>query len=119
MTRKKKEVEAETEVHEPTPPLFLTREEMLEMQLWQVTGQLADANIKLKAMEKDAYITQIDPQGKLAVMLTEIRSNSNLFSEAKGKLAELKAKVEQRLGISALADYAYDEVTGILQKADQ
>lgn len=113
------EVFVPLEQHDPVPSLKLTREEMLELQLFEEKGKLADAMVRLKVREKDDLIQLIDPQGKLAALLLEIRANSNKFSESKNGLAELRANIEKRLNISSLGDYAYDEISGVLQKADQ
>ena len=124
MAKKKTEVvfepvveQAPTEAHEPKQ-LLLTREEVLELQLHEERGRAADATIKLRAIERDLLLAQIDAKGQLNSLLTEIKSNSAKFSEAKTNLLELRAKIEKRLEISSLSDYAYDEVTGTLQKAD-
>lgn len=96
---------------------YLTTEEMLKMQLFEEEAVAGDAQTRLLMYEKDAYIRQIDPQGKLGELIRGIQEASKKNANAKTKAKELKASIEARLNIK-LEEYAYNEVTGQLNKVE-
>jgi hypothetical protein len=94
-------------------PLALTEVEMLRLSRAQETQRAALAEQTLLQAERAALLAQIDPQGRLRAIDTEIGKRKAELARAKDDNAQAVAGIEARLGIR-LAEYSFDDVTGTL-----
>lgn len=124
--RKSKRVEAEApaapvaapEPQEP-PVLQMTRVEMMELRAHTAEARFHTTNMALQALQRDQYLEKIDPEGKLAAMNKAIRAAADSSAAATAEQKRVKEEIEKRLGIDDLKKYTYDDLSGILQLADQ
>lgn len=100
------------EVHDPILP-SLTEVELLKLKLAEAEMKCANLSANIKLMERNAYVTKIDPENKLGQIEAEIRSFLERASQSKNKYNETIASVESRVGIK-MSDYSYDDETGTL-----
>jgi hypothetical protein len=110
------EKELENQPSEPAP-LALTRDELMRLQLSQFQTRAFDAEQRLAMLQRDLFLKQIDPEGKLQQLMALIRGRADEAAQAKADYAKVVAEIEARLSI-ALKDYGYDDLTGMLSKID-
>lgn len=108
----------ETPVPAPEVEKRLTREEMLELRALEAEGKLAALGIQQNVALREAYLKEIDPQGKLNSISNLIRTLSESSTHTAREQARLKGEIEKRLGIDNLAKYTYDDFSGDLKLPD-
>lgn len=96
----------------------LSRDELYKLQVAQLQVRAAEAELNLQMYQRDAYLKQIDPEGKLKTMAGYIRSRSDEAALGKQAYAQIVKEIEARLGIN-LKEWAYNDENGLLSKVDQ
>lgn len=92
----------------------LTKLEMLQMELAQTKGELAEAKldvIKFRTLYNQLLISVSTKE--LQEMVPQIAENESLIKEGKDQYEAVVAKAGSRLGVS-LTDYTFDSKTGSL-----
>jgi hypothetical protein len=99
-------------------PLSLTKDELYRLQIAQLQVRAAEAELALQMLQRDLFLKQVDPEGKLKTLASIIRTRSDESSFGKKAYAEVTKEIETRLGIN-LKEYAFDDQNGQLSKVDQ
>lgn len=98
--------------------LYLTKDELNALQLFQFQARAFEAEMQLEVLKKDAYLAKIDPESRLAKMMALIRGRSNEAAIAKQAYTKTIADIEARLSIS-LKEWSYNDENGLLSRVDQ
>ena len=117
-TRKPRAKKAAAPAPEPqhaTDALYLTQTEVLRLRLFHSEQERFSRQHTLAAIQKASYIKQLDPEGRLAKMDSELQHAASAHQAAQKQYQETLQAAESRLGIK-LNDYTFDTDTGILHK---
>lgn len=106
----------ETNPDEPVVPI-LTKDELSKLQISQLTIRAAEAELNLQLLQRDIYLAQIDPEGKLKQASAIARSKSDEIALGKQAYNKITKEIEARLGIT-LKEWAYNDENGQLSKVD-
>lgn len=93
--------------------MALNEPERLRLRAYMAEFRRYNAEASLRLLEKQAYLRQLDPDNKLAVLDQAIRGVSESAAKAQQQYNETLAGVEKRLGIS-IKDFSFDDETGLL-----
>jgi hypothetical protein len=99
----------------PTPEHQLKETELLKLKLYAAEAEKSSKHAQLLIAQREAYIRQVDPEGRIAKMAADIRLSTEESQEAGKRYQDAVAAVEARLKIS-LAAYSYDDETGSLTR---
>lgn len=103
----------------PTPQelrkLTLTESELLRMRLYRADTERHNKQATLLTLQREAFIRQIDPEGRIGKMANDIRVSTGQVQAAQKQYQDVVAAVEARLNVT-LADYSYDDETGALTR---
>jgi hypothetical protein len=97
--------------------LALTKDELARLQLSQFQTRAFEAERNLAMLQRDLFLKQIDPEGRLQQLMALIRGRTDEAVVAKNDYAKVVNEIENRLKIS-LKEYAYDDLNGNLTKID-
>ena len=112
-----KELEKEAVEPQGPQPLYLTKDELFRLQLAQFQSRAFEAERALEMIKRDAFLKQVDPEGKLQQMMGLIRGRTDELVVAKNDYAKVVNDIENRLKIN-LKEFAYDDLNGLLTRLD-
>lgn len=95
--------------------VLLTESELLRLRLHYAEMERYNKQATLLTLQREAYIRQIDPDGRIGKMAHEIRVSTEAVQAAQKQYQAVVAAVEARLNLT-LADYSYDDETGALTR---
>ena len=90
----------------------LTQEELLRLRLASAEKNLALQEARTVSLERTAYVTKIDPAGRLAAMDTHMQELHRHAAASDAQYKNLVAQVSARVGFDIGAGCTIDTETG-------
>lgn len=96
---------------------YLTPTEVLSLRLFHSEQERFSRQHTLVSIQRASYLKQVDPEGRLAKMDSELQQAAGAHQAAQKQYQEVVEAAEKRLGIK-LNEYTFDTDTGILRKVE-
>ena len=90
----------------------LAQEDLLRLRLFDAQAKLAMQEVQLKAQERAKYLTQIDPQNRLATLEQMIADAQEQHRVAKTSYAQALQAASKKVGVDLSSGCAIDPETG-------
>jgi hypothetical protein len=98
MARKKRTVEEAAVVSDVPKLPALTQEELFRLRFLSAEERLAGQEARSVRLEREVYLSRIDPQRQLAAMEAKLQECSKREAEMRREYAEALKKAADRLG---------------------
>lgn len=98
--------------------LQLSEVETLRLARAHAETRAVRAEMTLLQQERALFLAKIDPGGVLRALDTRLSAKKTEMLEAQRLERDVRQQVEERLGVN-LAQYSYDDVTGMLHELPQ